>query len=129
MEEKEENNIVKAQKEAKLDIKNGKKDQNKLSILYKNLIQIKTERDQIAYILEKKFIFIKERLQKDNSILFRCKQYRDKVRCQAFLIIFDNEVIKVNPVHCHEPNIKDVNRYLTKDIIKNNINSAENFII
>ena len=89
-------------------------------------MEIKTGRNKITYILDKKFIFIKGRLQKDNSILFRCKQYRDKFRCPAFLIILDNELIKANPNHCHEPNLKDVNRYLMKDIIKNKINSAEN---
>ena len=43
-----------------------------------------------------------------------------------FLIVLDNEQIKANPIHCHEPNLKDVNKYLMKDIIKNKINSAEN---
>ena len=117
MKDTEEKILAEAQNEPILDLKNGKEEQNKLSLLYKKLMEIKTGRNQIAYILDKKFIFIKERLQKDNSILFRCKQYRDKFRCPAFLIILENELIKANPNHCHEPNLKDVNKYLMKDII------------
>ena len=113
----EEKILAKAQNEPNLDKKNGKEDENKLSLLNKKLIEIKTGRNQIAYILDKKFIFIKERLQKDNSILFRCKQYRDKFRCPAFLITLDNELIRANTFHCNEPNLKDLNRYLMKDIL------------
>ena len=35
-------------------------------------------------------------------------------------------MIKSNPFHDHNGNLKDINRYLTKDIIKNKIEYSEN---
>ena len=47
-------------------------------------MEIKTRKNQITFMFDKIFVFIKECLQKDNSNLFRCKKYRDKFRCPTF---------------------------------------------
>ena len=44
--------------------------------IFKELTEIKTKRNEKAYIYDKKFIYLKERQQKDSSILYRCKKYR-----------------------------------------------------
>ena len=68
------NNISSKDKDENLiyDIKNGVESEEELNKIFKDLIEIKTERNEIVYI-DKKNIFRKERAQKDSSLLYRCK--------------------------------------------------------
>ena len=46
-------------------------DEEMLINIFKELTEIKTQRNEKAYIHDKKFIYLKERQQKDSSILYR----------------------------------------------------------
>ena len=100
-------------------------DEEMLINIFKELTEIKTKRNEKAYIHDKKFIYLKERQQKDSSILYRCKEYR-RAKCKAYLSMKDNKLLKANISHSHEVDLKEINRYLTRHIIINKIESSEN---
>jgi len=100
-------------------------DEEMLINRFKELTEIKTKRNEKAYIHDKKFIYLKERKQKDSSILYRCKEYR-RAKCKAYLSMKYNKLLKANISHSHEVNLKEINRYLTKNININKIESSEN---
>ena len=50
--------------------------------------------------------------------------YREESRCQAFLVILNEKLIKANTRHLED--LKNVNRYITKNILKNKIENSEN---
>ena len=93
--------------------------------IFKELTEIKTKRNEKAYIHDKKFIYLKERQQKDSSILYRCKEYR-RAKCKVYLSMKNNKLLKANISHSHEVDLKEINRYLTRNIIINKIESSEN---
>ena len=50
--------------------------------------------------------------------------YREESRCQPFLVILNEKLIKANTRHLED--LKNVNRYITKNILKNKIENSEN---
>jgi len=92
----------------------------------KKLIMIKTERNQFAYIYDEKYYYRKERVNKNGEIIYRCNKYRDPSRCCSYFTLFNDKVIKANLKHCHEENLKEISRLITKDSIKNRIENNEN---
>ena len=74
--------------------------------------KIQTNKGQDAYIIENKFYFRFERLNKDNIKLFRCNEYRKTSKCPAYFKLSDEKIIEKDFNHNHNDDEKDCSKYI-----------------
>ena len=76
------------------------------------LVKVKTNKNADAYIQNSEYYFWFERLNKDESKLFRCKEYKKNSKCPAFFKLKGDEIIEKNLLHNHEANEKECSKYI-----------------
>ena len=91
-----------------------------------DLIKVKTNKGEDAFIVDKEFYFRFEMQTKDNIRIFRCKEYRKASKCPALLKIKDENIIDKNFIHNHSGNAKECSKYIFKSNIKYKIKGTRN---
>ena len=91
-----------------------------------DLIKVKTNKGEDAFIVDKEFYFRFEMQTKDNIRIFRCKEYRKASKCPAIFKIKDDNIIDKNFIHNHSGNAKECSKYIFKSNIKYKIKGTRN---
>ena len=84
----------------------------------------KSQRNKDLLIVNEKYIFNHIYTNKINKIeTYKCKEYKSKLRCPAFLKIKDGKIEKYSNKHNHETNDMKAIKEITKNELKLKIQS------